>query len=90
MQISINRNGYLWTVRLDGLAEDGTLANGAKAYTGGVAFQRDGALLGVGQWDGEGFQDAPELLPDLDATQDVLSALEREVRAALAKLGGAA
>ncbi len=90
MHIRLNRNGYLWMVRLTELAADGELANGAKAYTGTATFQRDGALMGVARWDGEGFQDAPELLPSLDAWQDVLSALEREVRAELAKLGGAA
>jgi hypothetical protein len=90
MYIRLDRNGYRWLLQLAEIMLSGELANGAQAYAARGEFYRDGEWLGFGRWDGEGFDGVPELLPDLDAAQDVLSALEREVRAELAKLGGAA
>jgi hypothetical protein len=90
MYIKLNRNGYLWLVQMTEILLDGELANGTRAYTARGEFFRDGVSLGFGRWDGEMFDVAPELLPSLDASQDVLTALEREVRVELAKLGAGA
>lgn len=90
MYIKTNANGHTFVVALYEIIPDGMLANDTPAYTARAEFSRDGKTLGSGRWDGEGFVDAPELLPSIDDSQDTLSQLERSTRAELAKIGAAA
>lgn len=83
MQVEIKAKGHAFAAVLSDVQEDGPLANGGKAYTARVEFQRDDAIVGAGRWNGEALEDGPMLLSSCDDTQDIYSALDREVRAAL-------
>lgn len=73
---------------------DGERANGARAWQADVVFLHDGAQLGTGRWDGEGFADCRSLCGSdlciaVDEDDDegaIYEALAAQVRAHLATL----
>ncbi len=85
-------HGCLFGVEVSAPKYDGDLANGARGYKADVAFYRDGARVGSGRWDAEGFEDCVDgtgkpldLFPGGDEG-DVYSAMATEVRGYLARL----
>lgn len=53
--------GHVFGVELHEASDAGALVNGARGYTARVEFYRDGARIGGGRWDVEGFEDATDL-----------------------------
>lgn len=48
--------GHVYGVEVSEVDDAGELANGARGYTAGVEIYRDGARVGAGRWDAEGFE----------------------------------
>ena len=86
-------HGWMFGVEVLQPRRVGDLANGARGYEAEVAFYREGARVGSGRWDVEGFADCVDakgnpldLFPSGDEG-DVYYALATEVRGYLNRLG---
>ncbi|MGK3981277.1 hypothetical protein WMF38_57300 [Sorangium sp. So ce118] len=53
--------GRVYGVEVSQVSDAGEFANGARGYTASVEIYRDGARIGAGQWDAEGFEDCTDL-----------------------------
>lgn len=53
--------GHVFGVELTDVCDAGELANGARGYAARVELYRDGARIGGGRWDVEGFGDMADL-----------------------------
>lgn len=94
MYVHVKCKGHRFTAALYEILQGEKLANEATEYTARAELSCDGSLIGRGKWNGETFasgaEPLPYLLPSYDDNEDAYAALEREVRAELAKLVGAA
>jgi hypothetical protein len=83
-----------YSVEVHRARRDGELANGAIGWRADVVFLHDGARLGTGRWDGEGFAECQSLcgselylpMEEDDDESEIYRALAAHVRARLARL----